>query len=134
MPTKVKVWAWGDELKPHVAILDPELTVGVPAHITAATGLDALVHAIEAATNKHRTDGNDLYALKAISLISENLERAIKNPNDLEARGACCWAPAMAALPLIIAARPWPTIFPTPWPIWRPSPMAGLRALPCWPP
>jgi alcohol dehydrogenase len=85
---KVKVWAWGDELKPHVAILDPELTVGVPAHITAATGLDALVHAIEAATNKHRTDGNDLYALKAISLISENLERAVKNPDDIEARGA----------------------------------------------
>ncbi len=85
---KVKVWAWGEELKPNVAILDPELTVGVPAHITAATGLDALVHAIEAATNKHRTDGNDLYALKAIALISENLERAIRNPNDLEARGA----------------------------------------------
>ena len=85
---KVKVWAWGEELKPHVAILDPELTVGVPAPITAATGLDALVHAIEAATNKHRTDGNDLYALKAISLIAENLEKAIKNPNDLEARGA----------------------------------------------
>ena len=85
---KVKVWAWGEELKPHVAILDPELTVGVPASITAATGLDALVHAIEAATNKHRTDGDDLYALKAISLITENLERAIKNPNDLEARGA----------------------------------------------
>ena len=66
---KVKVWAWGEELKPNVAILDPELTVGVPAHVTAATGLDALVHAIEAATNKHRTDGNDLYALNAISLI-----------------------------------------------------------------
>lgn len=85
---KVKVWAWGEELKPNVAILDPVLTVGVPAPITAATGLDALVHAIEAATNKHRTDGNDLYALKAVSLISDNLERAIKNPNDLDARGA----------------------------------------------
>jgi alcohol dehydrogenase class IV len=85
---KAKVWAWGDELKPQAAILDPELTVGVPAHITAATGLDALVHAIEAATNKHRTDGNDLYALKSISLIFENLERAIKNPDDIKARGA----------------------------------------------
>jgi alcohol dehydrogenase len=85
---KVKVWAWGEELKPLVAILDPELTVGVPAHVTAATGLDALVHSIEAATNKHRTHGNDLYALKAISLISGNLQTAIKNPADVEARGA----------------------------------------------
>ncbi len=86
--SKVKVWAWGEELKPDVAILDPELTVGVPPHITAATGLDALVHAIEACTNKHRNDGNDLYCHKAISLISANLERAVKDPDDIEARGA----------------------------------------------
>ncbi len=85
---KIKVWAWGEEIKPLVAILDPELTVGVPAHVTAATGLAALVHAIEAATHKHRTDGNDLYALKAITLISENLQTAIANPSDLEVRGA----------------------------------------------
>ncbi len=85
---KVKVWAWGEELKPDVAILDPELTVGVPPHITAATGLDALVHAIEASTNKHRHDGNDLYCHQAIRLISANLVKAVKNPNDIEARGA----------------------------------------------
>jgi alcohol dehydrogenase class IV len=86
--SKVKVWAWGEELKPDVAILDPELTVGVPPHITAATGLDALVHAIEACTNKHRQDGNDLYCHRAISLISANLEKAVKTPGDIEARGA----------------------------------------------
>jgi alcohol dehydrogenase class IV len=85
---KIKVWAWGEEIKPRTAILDPELTVAVPPQVTAATGLDALVHAIEAATNRHRTDGNDLYALKAVSLITENLEKAINTPNDLEARGA----------------------------------------------
>ena len=85
---KIKVWAWGEEIKPRAAILDPELTVAVPPQVTAATGLDALVHAIEAATNRHRTDGNDLYALKAISLITENLEKAINTPNDLAARGA----------------------------------------------
>ena len=85
---KVKVWAWGEELKPDVAILDPELTVGVPPHITAATGLDALVHAIEACTNKHATPGNDLYCLQAIALISANLEKAVNNPTDIEARGA----------------------------------------------
>ena len=85
---KVKVWAWGEELKPDVAILDPELTIGVPPHITAATGLDALVHAIEACTNKHRNDGNDLYCHQAIRLISANLETAVNNPNDIAARGA----------------------------------------------
>ncbi len=85
---KVKVWAWGEELKPDVAILDPELTVAVPPHVTAATGLDAIVHAIEACTNKHRHDGNDLYCHQAIRLISANLERAVKNPSDLDARGA----------------------------------------------
>ena len=84
---KIKVWAWGEEIKPLVAILDPELTIAVPPHITAATGLDALVHAIEAATNNRRTDGNDLYALGAISLISQNLEKAVHSPNDVEARG-----------------------------------------------
>jgi alcohol dehydrogenase class IV len=85
---KVKVWAWGEELKPDVAVLDPELTVAVPPHVTAATGLDAMVHAIEAATNKQRNDGNDLYCLKAISLITDNLERAVKHPHDIAARGA----------------------------------------------
>jgi alcohol dehydrogenase class IV len=85
---KAKVWAWGEELKPDVAILDPELTVAVPPHVTAATGLDALVHAIEASTNKHRTDGNDLHCHKAIALIAAHLERAVKDPADIEARGA----------------------------------------------
>jgi alcohol dehydrogenase len=85
---KVKVWAWGEELKPDVAILDPELTVAVPPQVTAATGLDAMVHAIEAATNKQRNDGNDLYCLRAITLIAENLERAVKHPHDIAARGA----------------------------------------------
>jgi alcohol dehydrogenase len=85
---KAKVWAWGEELKPDAAILDPELTVAVPPAVTAATGLDALVHAIEAATNKQANPGNDLYCLKAISLIAGNLARAVTHPDDLTARGA----------------------------------------------
>lgn len=85
---KVKVWAWGEELKPDVAILDPELTVAMPAAVTAATGLDALVHAIEAATNKQANPGNDLYCLKAISLAAANLARAVTTPHDIQARGA----------------------------------------------
>ena len=85
---KAKVWAWGEELKPDVAILDPELTVAVPPAVTAGTGLDALVHAIEAATNKQANPGNDLYCLKAISLISTHLARAVTQPGDIAARGA----------------------------------------------
>ncbi len=83
-----KVWAWGDELKPGLAVLDPELTAGVPAAVTAATGLDALVHAIEASTNRNRSDANDLYCHRAISLISGALENAVKTPQDLAARGS----------------------------------------------
>lgn len=82
-----KVWAWGNELKPVLALLDPELTVGVPPAVTAATGLDALVHAIEASTNRNRTAANDLYCHRAISLIAGALERAVTAPQDLEARG-----------------------------------------------
>lgn len=84
----MKVWAWGPELKPSLAILDPELSVALSPDMTAATGLDAIVHAIEASTNKHRSHGNDLYCHKAISLIAANLEAAVNNPADLAARGA----------------------------------------------
>lgn len=83
-----KVWAWGAELKPVLALLDPELTQGVPAAVTAATGLDALVHAIEACTNRNRHDANDVYCHRAITLIAGALERAVATPGDLEARGA----------------------------------------------
>lgn len=85
---KVKVWAWGEELKPDVAILDPELTVAVPPQVTAGSGLDALVHSIEAATNKQAHAGNDLYCLEAIRLVTANLARAVNHPQDIAARGA----------------------------------------------
>jgi alcohol dehydrogenase class IV len=84
----VKVWAWGPALKPRLALLDPELTVGVPAPVTASTGLDALVHAIEACTNRNRNDIVDLYCHRAITLISGCLLRAIERGDDIEARGA----------------------------------------------
>ena len=85
---KVKVWAFGKELKPDLAILDSELTASVPPQVTAATGLDAIVHCIEAATNKYAHAGNDLYALEGIRLIAAHLERAVKRGDDVDARGA----------------------------------------------
>ena len=51
-----KVWAWGDELLPRLVLLDPAATVTLPPAITAATGLDALVHAVEAVTGRRTSD------------------------------------------------------------------------------
>jgi alcohol dehydrogenase class IV len=94
----VKVWAWGPPLKPRLALLDPELTLGVPPAITAATGLDALVHAIEACTNRNRNDLADLYCHRAIALISANLKKAVEQGSDLDARGAVLLGSCLAGI------------------------------------
>ena len=70
------------------AYVDPKLTWTVPAKVTADTGMDALTHCIEAYTNKFAHPSVDIYALQGIRLISANLERAVKNGQDVEAREA----------------------------------------------
>ena len=94
----VKVWAWGPPLKPRLVLLDPELTLGVPPQVTAATGLDALVHAIEACTNRNHHDIADLFCHQAIALISGNLERAVQSGTDLKARGALLLGACLAGI------------------------------------
>ena len=132
--SKVKVWAWGEELKPDVAILDPELTVAVPPHVTAATGLDAMVHAIEAATNKQRNDGNDLYCLRAISLIANNLETAVKHPHDIKARGAMLLASCYGGIGIDNCGTALAHNISHAVADLAPIPMAARRASPCSPP
>lgn len=73
---------------PTMALLDPLLTVGMPPKITAATGMDALTHAIEAYTSKTPQPPCDALALKAIELISANIVEATKNGSNVEARSA----------------------------------------------
>jgi alcohol dehydrogenase len=75
-------------LFPEVAVLDPELTLSMPPGVTAATGMDALVHAIEAYTSVRATSLTDLFATAAIERISRYLERAYYDGGDLEAREA----------------------------------------------
>ena len=70
------------------AYVDPKLTWTVPAKVTADTGMDALTHCLEAYTNKFAHPSVDIYALQGIRLISANLERAVKNGQDVEAREA----------------------------------------------
>ena len=75
-------------LLPDLALLDPELTLGLPAHVTAATGIDAMVHAIEAYASVN-ADNNPIsraLAVEALGLMGRMLLRAVQRPDDLEAR------------------------------------------------
>ena len=70
-------------------ILDPTLTLGLPAHVTSATGIDAMVHAIEAFTSKRlKNPLSDLLAKEALRLLASNIVKAVKQGDDVEARGA----------------------------------------------
>jgi alcohol dehydrogenase class IV len=93
-----KIWLWGEEIKADVVVLDPVLTTGLPAHLTAATGVDALVHAIEAATNANANPANNLYCHEAIRLVVKHLRRAVEKPADVEARGGVQWAATLAGI------------------------------------
>lgn len=73
-------------LVPDAAFIDPLLTLTVPPAVTAATGLDALTHCIEAFANKFAHPAVDLYALQGIRLIAANLERAVRDGKATEAR------------------------------------------------
>lgn len=78
----------GDPLYPDAAILDPELTLSLPPHVTAFTGIDALTHALEAYTSTQAHTISEMYSLEAISLIADNLPAAYANGANLEARSA----------------------------------------------
>ena len=86
-PEGKKLWIWGAETKADLVLLDPALTLTLPASLTAWCGLDAFVHAFEAATNRNAHAGAALYAHAALRLLTEALERAVKNPADIDARG-----------------------------------------------
>ena len=86
------------ELLAKLVILDPQLTVGLPAKLTAATGADALTHCIESFTCPQFHPMCDGIALEAIRLIVEALPRAVTKGDDLEARGHMLVAAAMGAV------------------------------------
>ncbi|TMI74090.1 MAG: iron-containing alcohol dehydrogenase [Bacteroidetes bacterium] len=73
-------------LVPDIVYVDPMLTVSVPPAITAATGIDALTHCLEAYTNKFALPFIDMYAYMGMQLIAANIETAVKDGNNLEAR------------------------------------------------
>lgn len=74
---------------PDIAILDPDLTIGLPAHTTAATGIDAMVHAIEGYTsaNKNNNPISKMLGIEALKLLAGSIEKAVFDGSDIEARG-----------------------------------------------
>lgn len=96
--TPVSIMTVGDEKRgvsspvilPDLAVLDPLLTLGLPASITAATGVDAMVHAIEAYTSKSANNNpmSKMLARQALLLLGANIETAVFSGKDIEARSA----------------------------------------------
>lgn len=105
-PTNEKKGVTSAVLYPDLAVLDATLTLGLPPDVTAATGMDAMVHAIEAYTSRLKKNPiSDAFAVSALRLLSANILRAVEDGGDLVARramlqGACAAGMAFAAAPV----------------------------------
>jgi 4-hydroxybutyrate dehydrogenase len=96
--TNVKKVVYSPHIRPAIAIVDPELTLGLPPSITAATGMDALTHCIEAYTSRYFAPIAKSIALGGIELIAGSLVAAFQNGNDREARSQIAMASIMGGL------------------------------------
>lgn len=94
----MKLCVWHADLKPSLALLDPELTVGLPRNLTAWTGADALTHAIEAYCVPGFHPLCDGMALEGLNLISRYLQQAVDEPGNIEARGGMLVGSCLAGI------------------------------------
>jgi alcohol dehydrogenase class IV len=98
-PTSEKKGVVAKPLLPDVALLDASLTLGLPPAVTAATGIDAMVHAIEAYTSRNRKNPiSDSLATRALKMLGDNLVRAVRQGADLEAREAMLMGSCLAGM------------------------------------
>ncbi|MBL0714166.1 MAG: iron-containing alcohol dehydrogenase [Desulfosarcina sp.] len=95
---KVKMAIVDWRVTPGVALDDPLLMMGMPPALTAATGMDALTHAVEAYVSTIATPMTDSAAEKAIELIAKHLRPAVANGNDIDAREGMCYAQFLAGM------------------------------------
>jgi len=102
--TKKKISLTHDYLRPNVAILEPALTVTMSKFITAITGLDALSQCIEAYWSRNHTHVSDVFALKGIKLISDNIVNAYNHPDKIELRSNMSLASLFSGIAISIAA------------------------------
>ena len=89
-----------DSMLPAIAILDPELTLSCPPHITAQSGMDALAQALESFLSIHATHLTDALALHAARLLLRSLQRAVHHGQSIAAREDCAYASLMAGIAL----------------------------------
>ena len=112
------------QLLPDWAILDAELTVGLPAAVTAATGIDAMVHAIEAFTSKHKKNVvSDCLAREALRLLGGNIRKACVTPQDRDARSDMLLGSMLAGM--AFANAPVAAVHALAYPLGRPFPRAA---------
>ena len=94
----MKLCVWHPNQKPIAALLDPNLTLDLPPNLTAWTGVDALVHAIESYTVDSLYSVADGMALEALTLIGRYLKKTVNSPHDLEARGGMLLGSCLAGI------------------------------------
>ena len=119
---RVKASLRSPHMLPRLAVVDPELTLGLPAPLTASTGLDALTQLIEPYVSSRANPMTDLYCLEGIQTAAWALPRAWERGDDLEARQGMCWASLLGGLALANAglgavhgfAAPVGGMFPAP--------------------
>ncbi|ACU89677.1 iron-containing alcohol dehydrogenase [Desulfomicrobium baculatum DSM 4028] len=87
-----------DHLFARLVVLDPELTVSMPPRVTAATGLDAFVHAMESFVNQSATPFTDCANLQAMTMIAGNIRKAYADGSDIEAREQMLYGSALAGM------------------------------------
>lgn len=95
---KCKSAIYNSLVYPKVAVVDPELMLTVPKHITASTGFDVFTHAFETYIHCNASPYTDMMALEAISIVVENLPSLVKNGTDIKGRTALAWADTLAGL------------------------------------
>lgn len=94
----IKLSCTHPNLYAKIAILDPLMQKGMPAMVTAGTGMDAMTHAIESYTSKNSSVFTEMYARKAIEIIAKHLPIAVKEPENLESRMMMAQASTLAAI------------------------------------
>jgi alcohol dehydrogenase class IV len=95
---KVKSAIYNSIVYPKVGIVDPELMITVPQHVTASTGFDVFCHAFESYLHVNTSPYIELMALEAIRLVAKHLPTVIEDGSNLEAREAMAWADSLAGL------------------------------------